>query len=485
VSGHVEIERKYDVDPDFALPDMTGLPAGARPDEPETHTLIARYFDTPDLRLAAHGVTLRHRRGGADDGWHLKLPIGVKTGALARRELREPAGDGRTVPSRFAMLVAAYARGTPLEPVATLRTRRTVVRLRGDGGDLLAEIADDRVRGRGGKPRGLDREWREIEVEIAAGPPVLLEAVGERLRAAGARSSRAPSKLARLLAIPRPANPGTPRTAGDVVVAYVAEQVATILAYDPRVRLAEYDSVHKMRVAVRRIRSVLRTGRRLLVPARTRALEAELKWLADALGEVRDLEVLRERFAGRLVGIGVPAPAWLTALGERQRAAHERLNRTLTGGRYFALLDALEAFVADPPLGKKASRGARGAAPGLVSRAWRRMARRHAEIASGDHPDEARHRTRKAAKRARYTAEAASPVLGEPARRLAERAKKVQETLGAYQDSVIARERLAALAADGADPFTIGVLTGIERCAADQALHDADRAWRQAAEALD
>jgi inorganic triphosphatase YgiF len=230
VTGHVEIERKYDVDPDYMLPDLGGL----HPDEPETHTLIARYFDTPDLRLAAHGVTLRHRRGGEDEGWHVKLPID----ATARRELRDP-GDERTVPRRFATLVAAYTRGRPLVQVASLATRRTVVRLRGDGGDLLAEIADDLVRGE--TADGTGREWREIEVELAAGAPDLLDAVGERLRAAGARPSRAPSKLARLLGIPRPALPDPPLTAGDMLVAYVAEQVATILAYDPRVRLAEYD----------------------------------------------------------------------------------------------------------------------------------------------------------------------------------------------------------------------------------------------------
>jgi CHAD domain-containing protein len=71
-------------------------------------------------------------------------------------------------------------------------------------------------------------------------------------------------------------------------------------------------------------------------------------------------------------------------------------------------------------------------------------------------------------------------VLGEPARRLAERAKKVQETPGAYQDSVIARERLVALAADGADPVTVGMLVGIERRAADEALREADRASKKA-----
>jgi CHAD domain-containing protein len=165
--------------------------------------------------------------------------------------------------------------------------------------------------------------------------------------------------------------------------------------------------------------------------------------------------VLRERFAGRLAEIGEPAPSWLAGLGAKERLAYDRLNRTLVGDRYFALLDALDAFVAGPPFTERASRKARTAVPALVAGAWRRVARRHAELEHADDPDEARHRTRKAAKRARYTAEAARPVLGEPARRLAVQAGKVQETLGAYQDSVIARERLAELDTGEEDARTV------------------------------
>jgi CHAD domain-containing protein len=279
-----------------------------------------------------------------------------------------------------------------------------------------------------------------------------------------------------------PPRPPEYRTAGDVITSYVAEQLATILAYDPKVRQAEYDSVHKMRVAVRRIRSILRTTVRLLEPEPAGRLEAELKWLAGELGEVRDLEVLRERFAGRLAEIGAPAPSWLTGLGTKERLAYVRLNRTLVGDRYFALLDALDAFVADPPFTERASRKARKAVPALVAGAWRRVARRHAELEHADDPDEARHRTRKAAKRARYTAEAARPVLGEPARRLAVQASKVQETLGAYQDSVIARERLAELDTGAEDARTIDALIDVERDAADQALDDARAVWAEAAD---
>jgi hypothetical protein len=343
MTSHLEIERKYDIDPGVTLPGLRGLPDQARAGEPRTYLLIARYFDTEDLRLAARGITLRHRLGGPDDGWHLKLPAGPG----AKRELHAPPDDDRAVPARPAALVAAHTRGRPLVHVATLETRRTVLPLLGPDGDVLAEVADDKVSGRPVNGRPLT--WREVEVELGAGSTELLEAAGDRLCAAGARPAVSTSKLGRLLSV-RTAEPSREyRTAGDVVTSYVAEQLETILGYDPRVRQAEYDSVHKMRVAVRRIRSILRTAARLLDPDRVPRLEAELKWLAGELGEVRDLEVLRERFAGRLAEIGEPLPPWMAGLDAKERLAYDRLNHTLAGDRYFALLDAIEACVADPP----------------------------------------------------------------------------------------------------------------------------------------
>jgi inorganic triphosphatase YgiF len=56
---HVEIERKYDAAADFTVPELIALPGVAGLGEQESHRLHATYFDTADLRLAAHGITLR------------------------------------------------------------------------------------------------------------------------------------------------------------------------------------------------------------------------------------------------------------------------------------------------------------------------------------------------------------------------------------------------------------------------------------------
>jgi inorganic triphosphatase YgiF len=205
-SSVIETERKYDVDSDFAFPDLTGLCLGVAAAQPQTQRLAATYFDTDDLRLASAHITLRRRTGGSDAGWHIKLPVSEDT----RRELHFPLSraTGR-VPPRIAALVAEWTRGGTLRPIARLETRRTVRRLLGDAGQVLAEVADDQVTGsRPGHPdtAGWQKSatWREVEVELMSGTRDLLDAAGKRLRAAGAQPSAAASKLSRLLATAPP-----------------------------------------------------------------------------------------------------------------------------------------------------------------------------------------------------------------------------------------------------------------------------------------
>jgi inorganic triphosphatase YgiF len=197
VTGHLETERKYDAGPDFVLPGLSAAPGVASVTDPEVDQLSATYFDTDDLGLMAHRMTLRRRSGGSDEGWHLKLPVRPGT----RRELHVPLSEGTdAVPARLAAMVADITEGKPLRPVALLETARTVRRLMGPGGDVRAEVADDAVTGRRlSRPGESPLRWREIEVEIVSGPPGLLDAVGKLLREAGARPSPSASKLGRVL----------------------------------------------------------------------------------------------------------------------------------------------------------------------------------------------------------------------------------------------------------------------------------------------
>jgi inorganic triphosphatase YgiF len=197
----IETERKYDVDTGFVLPDLAGAGGSVSMAPPDVQLLEATYFDTDDLRLLGAHITLRRRTGGDDAGWHIKLPVGGDT----RRELHFPLGPpSRVVPGEIAAEVARWSGGAPLRPVARLQTRRTVRRLVGGSGEVLAEVADDQVTGSRPDPADpeswrLQETWREVEVELKSGTPDLLDAATAGLAAAGASPSRSASKLARVL----------------------------------------------------------------------------------------------------------------------------------------------------------------------------------------------------------------------------------------------------------------------------------------------
>ena len=484
----LEIERKYDVGPDLGVPDLSGLPGVLRVSEAQEDLLEATYLDTQDLRLRAAGMTLRSRTGGSDAGWHLKLPAGAD-----REEVHaEPSDLDDGVPAALHALVRARTRERDLVPVARLSTRRTVRRLLGEGDQVLLEVADDVVRGEpvGG---GAELAWREWEAELVEGERSLLDAVGERLLAAGAEPSGSGSKVGRVLGR-RPAQEGAPGwwaarpvtsrkvSAGGVLQAHLQDQVDELVRRDPHTRRDVPDALHKMRVATRRLRSALSTFRVLLDRERTDPLREELRWLAGVLGGARDAEVMHERLR-RLVAqeepdlvLGPVAERVDAALSERHGDAHRVVREELDAERYLRLLDALDALVAEPPLLPLARERATEVLPRIVQRSWKRLDRtmRTAERAEpGAEQDELLHEARKDAKRARYVAEAVVPVFGEPARTYAKAVATLQEVLGEHQDGVVTRDALLEIAQQaqeaGEPSFTYGRLHGTEQARAEAA----------------
>lgn len=496
---HLEIERKYEAAASLALPDLTGVDGVAAVDGPRTQRLEAVYFDTTDLRLAARGITLRRRTGGDDAGWHLKLPAPGGD----REEITAPAGRStRTPPKRLTALVTAAVRGAPLAPVARISTSRTVHRLTGDGGTVLAEIADDAVTGEA-LPAGDEPlhalAWRELEVELDAGDRGLLDAVDAVLRGAGATAAPTANKLARVLddRLPARAEPATGKAArqGEAagpVLAHVAEQVDALVTYDSRVRLDLYDSVHKMRVATRRLRSALATYRPVLDRAATDPVRAELKWLGEVLGKARDAEVMRDRLRAAVeheppdLVVGPVLRRIDTTMSGRYRDAHRAVIAELDGERYRALLDALQGLVATPPLTDTAHEPADEVLPRCARRAYRRVVRAVADVeAAPDHEarEHALHEVRKAAKRARYAGESLTPAFGSDAATFASRMEDVQELLGEHQDSVVTRATLRdlgmAASLAGENGFTFGRLHALEQCHAERIEQDWPAVWRE------
>jgi CHAD domain-containing protein len=478
-----EIERKY-VFPDGAgpggagrLPALTGVREGAVVVAAGATELDATYYDTQDLRLARSGITLRRREGGGDAGWHLKLPVtrGV------RDEVRTPLSGA--LPRDLTGLLRATLRGAEPVPVVRLRTARDITVLRDADGTPLVELALDAVHAERLGVRPGDRvhvlAWTEVEAELADGAdPAVLDNVDKKLRKAGLVPAPYGSKLARALgATAEDGGPGAsreagvPRTAGGHVLAYLGAQAAALVALDPAVRRELPDAVHQMRVAIRRLRSALRSYGAVLDRSVTQPVADELKWLGGELGVDRDSEVLTERLAGRVAAVPdtlllgpVEARLRIWSTGSRTGSRDVTL-AVLDSERYAALLDSLDALLADPPLRKKAGAAPAGALSKAVLKDYARLAGRteHAlALPAGRERDLALHDARKAAKRARYTAEAARPALGGAAKRLAKRMKAVQKVLGEHQDAVVARGVLRDLAvqahAAGESAFTWGLL---------------------------
>jgi CHAD domain-containing protein len=512
-STHLEVELKLDAEADFVLPDLSALPGVSSVEDGVLQQLKAVYLDSPDLRLVRSGTTFRRRTGGTDAGWHLKLPptrTGTGTGRL---EVRRAAGRSvQSVPPKLLELVRVQLRGESVAPVARITTHRTVRRLLDARGVVLAEVADDQVTAEAMGEELTTTSWREIEVELVEGDEALLNAAAVLLTAAGARPSDSGSKLRRALAhrldqltVSTPAN-GSPLLksagkskqnkeknnprgkaeararkreplAGDVALQYLRAHVAALLSQDPLVRLEAEDGVHQMRVATRRLRATLSTFSTLFQPGSVESLREELKWLGGVLGSARDAEVMRARLTKEIAA----QPAELVVgpvqrrvdleLNETYRTAREHVLEALDGERYLNLVAALEQFVSAPPFDTPASAEASSQVQALVRKAGRRVRKASAALdATGsrmavsdrEHP---LHEVRKAAKRARYAAEAAVPVAGKRAKRMARSMEQIQETLGNHQDAVVAQTWLRDLGMraflNGENAFTFGRLHGL------------------------
>jgi CHAD domain-containing protein len=498
--GPVEREVKLRVETAFRLPDLTGVKTGVTvAAQPDRH-LTAVYFDTADLRLVRHGLTLRHRSDGgarqaraqaaSDVGeWTLKLPAPPEGPGLTRRELRWP-GDGSAPPSDAVSLVRAFRRRAALVPVGRLVTHRQPAVVCGRAGRPLLEVVDDTVSVmEGGR---LAARFREIEVEVVgAAPALLVEAVVARLVEAGAAEGGETSKLARALGPAAVAPPdveisevGAGSTMPEVVAAAVGRGYLRLIEHDLALRLGEDpEDVHQARVATRRLRSDLRTFRPLLERAWYGDSQTELGWLADLLGRLRDLDVLAARIEHHLSSLGDTDARAGSVLVERLRKEREParadLLDALNSDRYGALLDRLVAATRRLPSAPGAAR-AKGqeAATDLVAEPWKRLLRAVERL--GPHPsDEALHKVRIRTKRLRYACNAVAGVVGTPAHSMAKAAADLQDILGELHDAAVAAEwlRLAATDLDVSEALIAGQLIALHRVDAEAARSKWPDAW--------
>lgn len=267
--------------------------------------------------------------------------------------------------------------------------------------------------------------------------------------------------------------------AGKAVVAALREDIDRLFDAEPDVRADAYDSIHRMRVATRRLRSVLRSYRKLFDAEEAAATEAELKWLADLLGVARDAEVRGDRFTDLLTGYDqVPTEVTDALVGASRAAytdAHAEVLSAMDGTRYRRLRKVLKTWRTDPPLAREL---ARDNATDVFDKVLRRDRKRLRTLVFAEPTAtpadrvELLHDIRKGAKRLRYSCEAAATVLGPDATDLGARAKRLQSVLGDHRDAVESREAILVVAAGTHAPAATiyELLADTEEAAAGRAI---------------
>ena len=244
----VERELKLEPGEGFVLPELGG-------ESQPTRVFVSTYHDTPDLALARHGLTLRHRVEDGTGLWQLKLPRG-----LARAELEQAGPPARPplelvgAPRRLPPRQGAGARRPAANAPAgrPCRRRRDRRRLRVGARRAARAAALPRARGRAGR-------WRRGDARTS------------RRRSSG---GPAPSpatlrpKLYRALDLDVPADDAAVSKGTAPLAALglaLGEQARRLLVHDPGVRLgSDPEDLHQLRVATRRLRAFLRAGRPML-----------------------------------------------------------------------------------------------------------------------------------------------------------------------------------------------------------------------------
>ncbi|MGH8302648.1 MAG: CHAD domain-containing protein [Steroidobacteraceae bacterium] len=472
------------------------------------------YLDTGDWRVLRAGFALRLRESGGRPEATLKGLSSARDDVADRREITEPvSGSGVKALAHATGPVGTRVRDVvgirPLRSLFEVRTTRErfAVRSRDSTGDL-GEIALDEARFSRGNGHRRPLVLTRVELEAAGADAAPLERLAQLLRtecglhrakenkfAVGLRSaSLEPPPDARPDRGPEPSpaaiDAATP--AGAFAVATLQSLLREWQAHEPSARLEEgAEAVHELRVAGRRMDTVLKLFRSCLPPRLARA-RPMLKALVDALGEVRDIDI-------RLQEVG----RFREAVADGDRSALDPLVRHLQSERARARAAMLRALDAKPvchwldtlpdplarPVTPGASASSRGAAalsviPDLIDQRYRKL-RDCARGLRPDSPPLAFHKARIRAKKLCYAIEATGQTYAKPADRMIAALQKLQSRLGTQHDAHVLAEYLTQLARHPPAEFTAATLFMMGRMAAQHAAQAArlgrkiEKPWRK------
>ncbi len=440
---------------------------------PVTETVVDRFhsihWDSADLRLARWEAGLRYRRGRS---WRATLASYSVAGVTHRVEM-DFDGPQDTPPPEAVRLLDGYLRGEPLQPVGVVRHLESRRRM---GDVCLVHQVVSRIENRHAVLGA-----RRLSLRGAAEP-------GERrllaaLRRAGVvETSSLPlfSELFGEAAQPewRADSLGAASSVAAVVSGALRDFTARLIRNQPLVlEGSDPEGVHQARVACRRLGSALQTFATVVDTGWSEPLRADLTSLTDALGAVRDTEVLLMRLRGsaaRVPGLDAATAERLLAQLETQRTdAREALLRRVSSDEHRAHLERLIAAAGKPwVLADTSEHPAVEILSPLVEASWRKLRRQVGRV--GAQPDDkGLHRIRILAKRCRYAVLALAPVAGEAPARTGVILGELQDALGEQHDAVVAGEWLRR-AADPETSFVAGILYARERELAEKGR----AAWR-------
>jgi triphosphatase len=461
--------RELELKVELTARGMQKIDAGGRISElavgsPQTQKLRSIYFDTPDQRLRAKGLSLRVRRigrrwvqtvkTGTDVHGGLSNPIEVEGKVHGDEPELESVGD-RAVRKEIKKALD----GSELVPVFETVVRRTTRRLRaGESGEIELALDEGVVR----SPVAAS-EIREAELELKSGSVHSLLTVAEALFADEPIRLAEKSKAERgyNLVLGRPAEARKPLSAIQpkleptqncaeafrAILGATAEQV--LHNWQVVVETDDPEGPHQLRVGLRRLRSALRVFRPVADGERLRELDAKARELGRVVGELRDADVLIDVIVAPAMASS-PELLGFTKLREvlasARDAKREQVRAALLSPQWscFQLQLALLSKVADDWVGAGNHGGAltrpvRKHARKALKRSWRKVVRRAERLE--ELTVEERHLMRKALKALRYTVEFFVPIYSTDAgRRFLKKLKGLQEIFGYLNDVAMAKK---------------------------------------------
>ncbi|HTV44352.1 MAG TPA: CYTH and CHAD domain-containing protein [Stellaceae bacterium] len=449
----LEVELKLTADSSDLTALRSALAAIACGAPLDRRSLVSTYFDTPELALRAAAASLRVR---AENGQFVQT---LKTAGLAPANLLE-RGEWQDIvaknqvdpqaPQSGARLPAGVA-GELYPLFVTTITRETVELEPAPGTRIEVAIDLGEIRTVSG---GASEPVCELELELKAGPRTALYDLALQLLEAAPLTIGTRSKSERgyalveggaaAAAMPAAAVDFAPGTSVETVLQRVGRScLAQLLRNEPAALAGEPEAVHRMRVELRRLRSMLAAVKGVLPREPRRRVAAELTALAEPLGRARNLDVFIAELLAPLQCDRAGDPGWdelAAAAAAARRAAHHRVaceirspQRTARLLRLLRWFDGCEWRAAETPAAPALTAPIDTIAPGILDRCRRKVRRRSRHFMRLT-PDQ-RHRLRIAVKELRYAIELwRSLYPGRELRRYLERMKPVQDELGHVSD---------------------------------------------------